>query len=102
MGFVLRSRNDSSPAGNHIAHLELPENEHTLELTWSDDYSLEVPEDIMHLAIGVPDLIEECDRLESSGIEIWPGGWRDKFTSGQKMAFIDDPDGYEIELLERN
>ena len=102
MGFVLRSRNDSSPAGNHIAHLELPGNEHTLELTWSDDYSLEVPEDIMHLAIGVPDLIEECDRLESSGIEIWPGGWRDKFISGQKMAFIDDPDGYEIELLERN
>ena len=70
LGFALRSRNDSSPAGNHIAHLELPGNEHTLELTWSDDYALDVPEDLMHLAIGVPDLIAECERLESSGIEI--------------------------------
>jgi lactoylglutathione lyase len=40
--------------------------------------------------------------LESIGIEIWPGGWREKFTSGgHKMAFVTDPDGYEVEILER-
>ena len=101
LGFELLSRTDSSPAGNHVAHLGLPGNEHTLELTWSKDYELKVPEDLMHLAVGVPDLIACCDQLEDEGIEIWPDGWRETFPKGQKMAFVDDPDGYEIELLER-
>jgi lactoylglutathione lyase len=72
-----------------------------LELTWSGDYDLKVPEDLMHLAIGVPDVIEFCDKLERKGIEIWPDGWREKFRDGMKMAFIDDPDGYEIEIVQR-
>ena len=100
LGFRVKSRNDRSPAGNQIAHLELPGNEHTLELTWSADYVLNVPEDLMHLAIAVPDLTSFCDQLEKEGIEIWPDDWREQFDSGRKMAFIDDPDGYEIELLE--
>ena len=100
LGFVLKSRTDQSPAGNYVAHLELPGNEHTLELTWSADYDLNVPEDLMHIAISVADLISYCDQLESDGIEIWPGDWRQTFPKGRKMAFIDDPDGYESELLE--
>ncbi len=100
-GFEQISRSDRSPAGNQIVHLRLPGNEHTLELTYSADYDLKVPEDLMHFAIGVPDLIEFCDKLEKKGIEIWPDGWREKFQEGRKMGFVDDPDGYEIELLER-
>ncbi len=100
--FVLKSRSDRSPAGNQICHLELPGNAHTLELTYSADYKLKVPEDLMHFAIGVPDLVAFCDKLEKAGLEIWPDGWREKFTSGgMKMAFVTDPDGYEVELLER-
>lgn len=101
LGFEVLSRTDKSPAGNHIAHLELPGNDHTLEFTWSPEYVLKVPEDLLHFAIGVPDLIGFCDRLEKNGIEIWPEDWRVSFPAGRKMAFIDDPDGYEIELLER-
>ena len=101
LGFQVLSRTDRSPAGNHIAHLELPGNDHTLEFTWSPEYELEVPEDLVHFAIGVPDLIGFCDQLEKDGIEIWPEDWRESFPKGRKMAFIDDPDGYEIELLER-
>jgi lactoylglutathione lyase len=100
LGFQVLSRTDKSPAGNQVAHLELPGNEHTLELTYSDDYKLSVPEDLMHLAISVPDLIGFCDQLEKAGLEIWPDDWRETFPQGRKMAFIDDPDGYEIELLE--
>ena len=101
LGFEVKSRTDKSPAGNHVAHVELPGNEHTLEFTWSPDYELKVPEDLLHFAIGVPDLIACCDQLEKDGIEIWPADWRETFPAGRKMAFIDDPDGYEIELLER-
>ena len=100
LGFKLISRTDKSPSGNHVAHLELPGNEHTFELTYSADYDLKVPGDLMHIAISVPDLIAFCDELEKNGIEIWPGDWREAFPAGRKMAFIDDPDGYEIELLE--
>ena len=100
-GFELKSRSDKSPAGNQIAHLELPGNAHTLELTYSDNYELNVPEDLMHFAIAYPDLIAKCDELEKKGLEIWPGDWRETFPAGRKMAFVDDPDGYEIELPER-
>ena len=100
LGFKVISRTDKSPSGNHVAHLELPGNEHTFELTYSAEYKLVVPEDLMHIAISVPDLIAFCDELEKKGLEIWPGDWRESFPNGRKMAFIDDPDGYEIELLE--
>ena len=101
LDFVVKRRSDRSPAGNQIVHLELPGNVPTLELTYSPDYELNVPEDLMHLAIGVPNLVACCDKLEKSGLEIWPDGWREQFTSGgMKMAFITDPDGYEVELLE--
>jgi lactoylglutathione lyase len=100
LGFKLQSRTDKSPSGNHVAHLELPGNEHTLELTYSADYQLTVPEDLMHIALSVPDLNAFCDELEKNELEIWPEDWRESFPNGRKMAFIDDPDGYEIELLE--
>ena len=55
----------------------------------------------MHTCVGVPDIIGYCANLEDQGIEIWPDGWREKFSTGErKMAFITDPDGYEVEILE--
>jgi lactoylglutathione lyase len=80
----------------------MPGNEHFLELCYSADYQLRVPEDLMHTCVGYPDLIAKCDELEKKGIAIWPENWREKFRSGgMKMAFVTDPDGYEVELLER-
>jgi lactoylglutathione lyase len=101
LGYVERERK-GSPQGNQLAFLELPGNEAFLELTWSEDYKTTCPEDLMHTALGVPDIIDYCDKLEKEGIEIWPDQWRDKFSSGdRKMAFVTDPDGYEVEILER-
>ena len=101
LGYVERERK-GSPQGNQLAFLELPGNEAFLELTWSEDYKTTCPEDLMHTALGVPDIIDYCDKLEKEGIEIWPDQWRDKFSSGdRKIAFLTDPDGYEVEILER-
>lgn len=100
LGFKLTRRTDRSPAGNQLAFLELPGNDHFIELCYSPDYELNVPEDLMHIAIAVPDLIAFCDELEKKGLEIWPADWREKFPGGHKMAFLTDPDGYEVELLE--
>ncbi|HHW11120.1 MAG TPA: VOC family protein [Firmicutes bacterium] len=101
LGFELVRRTERSPAGNQLAFLALPGNEHLLELAYSPDYQPAVPEDLMHLAIGVPDLEAYCAELERQGLEIWPDDWRNKFKTERKMAFVTDPDGYEVELLER-
>ena len=102
LGFECTRRNDKSPAGNQLAFMELEGNEHFLELTHSPDFKVEFPEDLMHTCVGVPDIIAYCDKLENDGIEIWPEDWRNKFGSGEmKMAFVTDPDGYEVEILER-
>ena len=101
LGFEL-GQQKTSPQGNQLAFLHLPGNDHFLELTYSPEYKVTVPEDLMHTAVGVPDIISYCDDLEQGGIEIWPGGWKEKFSSGErKMAFVTDPDGYEVEILER-
>jgi lactoylglutathione lyase len=100
LGFKCTRRSERSPAGNQLAILELAGNEHFLELCYSPDYKLKVPEDLMHTAVGYPDLIAKCAELEAKGVAIWPGGWREKFQTGGKMAFVTDPDGYEVELLE--
>ena len=100
LGYIEGVRKDS-PQGNQLAFLELPGNDVFLELCHSPDYSASCPEDLMHTCLGVDDIIGYCDSVEKSGIEIWPGGWREKFASGsRKMAFVTDPDGYEVEILE--
>lgn len=101
LGYTL-GESKRSPQGNSLAFLELPGNEVFLELCHSPDYSATCPEDLMHTALGVSDILEYCEALEQVGIEIWPSGWREKFSSGaRKMAFVTDPDGYEVEILER-
>lgn len=100
LGYTTREFKDS-PQGNKLAFLTLPGNDVFLELCYSPDYTTTCPEDLMHTCLGVDDIIEYCDRIEKAGIEIWPSGWREKFASGaRKMAFVTDPDGYEVEILE--
>lgn len=103
LGFKCTRRTDKSPAGNQLAFLELEGNQHFLELCYSPDYKAEVPEDLMHTAVGVEDIMIYCDQLEKEGLEIWPENWCEIFSSGakNKMAFVTDPDGYEVEILER-
>ncbi len=101
LGYELTEFKDS-PQGNRLAFLGLPGNEVFLELCHSPEYTATCPEDLMHTALGVPDIVSYCSSVEAAGIEIWPSGWREKFTTGgRKMAFVTDPDGYEVEILER-
>jgi lactoylglutathione lyase len=101
LGYQLGQLKDS-PQGNRLAFLTLPGNDVFLELCHSPDYTATCPEDLMHTALGVDDILEYCAAVEQAGIEIWPSGWREKLSGGgTKMAFVTDPDGYEVEILER-
>lgn len=73
VGFELGEQK-TSPQGNQLAFMHLPGNDHFLELTYSPDYEVAVPEDLMHTCVGVPDIIDYCSDLENEGIEIWLDG----------------------------
>lgn len=54
-----------------------------------------------HIAIATPDIYGACAALEREGVNIPrpPGPMKHSSTV---IAFIDDPDGYKIELIERS
>ena len=55
-----------------------------------------------HLAVAVPDIYATCEKLESEGVSIpRPPGPMKFGGSSTHMAFIEDPDGYKIELIQR-
>lgn len=53
-----------------------------------------------HLAIGVPDIYAACETLAQAGVKITRAPGPVKFGT-TVIAFIEDPDGYKIELIER-
>ena len=54
-----------------------------------------------HLALEVPDVYETCAKLAAAGARISrPAGPMKHGT--RVIAFIEDPDGYKIEVLERH
>lgn len=90
----------TSPRGSQLAFLKHPASPTELELAylpWDPDFRL--PEDIFHLAFGVEDMRAFCGRLEAAGVRITDPP--EQTAPGRWMAFIEDPDGYEIELLSR-
>jgi lactoylglutathione lyase len=101
-GFQVLKRTEKSPSGNQLAHLQIPGSAHNLELTHSPDYELKVSEDLVHTCIRVDDIFAYSEMLEGLdlSLDLWPSNWREKFVDGKKMAFITDPDGYEVEILE--
>lgn len=103
-GFEVLKRTDKSPSGNQLAHLQIPGSSHKLELTYSPDFEVKFPEDLVHTCIRVDDIVAYCEMLEKLDLktDLWPSEWREKFADGKKMAFITDPDGYEVEILEHS
>ncbi len=79
------------------------EADHTvIELThnWDQEEPYDLGTGFGHVAIGVPDIYATCERLKAEGVAIPrpPGPMKHGTTV---IAFIDDPDGYKIELIER-
>ena len=73
-----------------------------IELTynWGTD-KYEMGSAFGHLAIGVPNVAQTCDRLRGAGAKITREPGPVKFGT-TVIAFVEDPDGYKIELIERS
>lgn len=72
-----------------------------LELThnWDQKEPYEIGTAYGHIALGVPDIYATCETLTAEGVKIPrpPGPMKHGSTV---IAFIDDPDGYKVELIE--
>ena len=79
-----------------------PEDTHAvLELTynWEQDEDYEIGTAYGHIALGVRGIYDICDKLEAAGVKIprKPGPVKHGTTH---IAFIEDPDGYKIEIVD--
>ncbi|MGH7822706.1 MAG: lactoylglutathione lyase [Candidatus Binatia bacterium] len=77
------------------------ESDHTvIELTHNwDTPSYDLGSGYGHIALGVDDIYATCDELRKKGAKIVrdPGPMKH---GGSEIAFIEDPDGYRIELIQ--
>lgn len=90
----------TSPRGSHLAFLKVPNSEELIELcSFPPSGPVKVQEDLVHLAFEVDNLDQTIDTLNARGIKITDGPTRS--SSGSRFIFIDAPDGYEVELIER-
>ena len=89
-----------SPRGSHLAFLKVPNSEELIELTsFPPSGPVKVQEDLVHLAFQVESLDDTIASLRTKGVTVTDGPTRS--SSGSRFIFIDAPDGYEIELIER-
>ena len=88
-----------SPRGSQLVFLRLPETDCNLELcSFPDSGEIEVPEDLVHLAFEVHDLDKCVAILKERGVPITEGPIQTE--SGTQFIFTEDPDKYEIELIQ--
>ncbi len=81
-----------------------PESQATvLELTYNWDQSdpYDLGEAFGHLALGVPDVYAACARFAEAGVTITRPPGPVKFGK-TLIAFIEDPDGRKIEVVQEN
>lgn len=72
-----------------------------VELTynWDREVPYQLGDGFGHLALGVADIYAVCDELKQAGAKVIrePGPMQHGSTH---IAFIEDPDGYKIELIQ--
>lgn len=102
---------------HELRRREVPEGEYTLvfigyadnaaghaeiELTynWGKDDSYEVGTGFGHFAVGVPDVAAMVEAVRAGGGKVTREAGPVKFGT-TIIAFVEDPDGYKIELIQR-
>ncbi len=93
-------RRHKSPRGSELVFLKAPESDEEIEICHfpgSDPVS--VQPDLTHLAFEVDSLDEFARYLAGLGLKYSDGPTTS--SSGTTFAFIDAPEGYEIELIQK-
>lgn len=91
--------------GFTLVYLRNPESDFEIELTWNKGRTeaYQHGDAYGHIAFTVDDLDSEHARFKAAGLE--PADIKEFFRDGSLMArffFVQDPDGYKIEMLQRH
>ncbi|MAS79107.1 MAG: glyoxalase [Opitutae bacterium] len=94
------SRRHESPRGSKLVFLAVPNSEEEIEITYfPGSGSVQVQEDLMHLAFEVESMETFARHLQQVGYSFSDGPT--KSSSGSVFAFVDAPEGYEVEVIEK-
>ena len=93
-------RRHKSPRGSELVFLKASGSEELIELChYPSSGPVQVQEDLTHLAFEVESLDTFADHLAQLGLKYSDGPHLKEDGSG--FAFVDAPEGYEIELMQR-
>jgi len=93
-------RRHTSPRGAQLAFIRTPNSDEEIELCQlPGSPPVEVQPDLVHLAFEVDDLAAFQAEAAKKGYKLSDGPTRTG--TGSVIAFIDAPEGYEIELIQR-
>lgn len=98
---LVAARRHQSPRGAQLVFMATPNSDEEIELCQmpAGTTPVQVQPDLMHLAFEVDDLEAFAAALKAKGFELSDGPT--KSGSGSAIAFIDAPEGYEVELIQR-
>jgi len=92
-------RRHKSPRGSELVFLKAPQSEETVEICYFPSSGpVQVQPDLTHLAFSVDSLAAFGQHLAAHGLKYSDGPTMKE--SGGGFAFVDAPEGYEIELIE--
>lgn len=102
LGMKLLRKNDYAGGRFTLAFVGFDSEDKTavIELTYNwDTHAYDVGNGFGHIALGVGDIYKTCDVLRAKGVKVVrePGPMKHGATT---IAFIEDPNGYRIELIE--
>lgn len=94
-------RRHKSPRGSELAFLKAMESDEQIEITYFPGSGpVQVQPDLTHLAFEVDSLDDFANHLSRHGMKFSDGPTTS--SGGMTFAFIDAPEGYEIELIEKS
>jgi lactoylglutathione lyase len=93
-------RRHKSPRGSELVFLKAPKSDEEIEIChFPGSSSVSVQPDLTHLAFEVDSLDEFAGHLARHGLKYSDGPTTS--SSGTTFAFVDAPEGYEIELIQK-
>jgi lactoylglutathione lyase len=95
------TRRSKSPRGSELVFFKAAESEEEIEICKFDESGpVVVGPDLTHLAFEVEDMEAFAKHSAALGYPLSDGPI--KTSSGSVIAFIDAPEGYEVELIQRH
>ena len=85
-----------------VGYAENKDGQAEIELThnWDQTEPYDVGNGFGHFAVGLPDVAAACETVRKGGGKVTREAGPVKFGT-TVIAFVEDPDGYKIELIER-